>query len=160
MRSVKRYTGIIVSVAALLVAVTGVTQAAGKKMSKEEAIVKYREAVMKSQAGHMAASFAIIMGKVDYKDQLAAHVNALAATTKDIVTLFPKGTDVGKTKALKEVWSKNDEFKKRAKDAEDKANALAKAVAAGDTKSYGQHFKDLGKACKACHKDFRKKEKK
>ena len=160
MASVKRYSIIFVSAAALLIGMTGITQAANKMASKEGAIVKYRQTVMKSQAGHMGAASMIIMGKVEYKDQLAAHVNALAATTKDIVTLFPKGSDVAKTKALKEVWSKNDEFKKRAKDAEEKAEALAKAVAAGDTKSYEQHFKELGKACKACHKDFRKKEKK
>lgn len=159
MNFVKRYSLMMVSATALLVGMSCVAQAAEKMASKEEAIVKYRQAVMKSQGGHMAASAAIIMGKVDFNNQLADHVKALESTTKEIVSLFPKGTDVGKTKALKEVWSKNDDFRKRAKDAEDKAAALAQAVAAGDTQSYGKHFKDLAEACKACHKDFRKKEK-
>jgi cytochrome c556 len=160
MRYAKCYTRIFVSVIILLVGMTCVAQAAEKMASKEESIVKYRQAVMKSQAGHMGAAFAIITGKVDFKDQLADHVNALASTTKHIVSLFPKGTDVDKTKARKEVWTKNDEFRKHAKDAEEKADTLAKAVAAGDTQSYGKDFKALGEACKACHKDFRKKEKK
>jgi len=157
MKSIQRYSRIIFSAAALLV---GMSCAAHAAESKEEDIVKYRESVMKSQAGHMGAAAAIIMGKVDFKDQLSAHVKALEATTKDIDSLFPKGSDVGKTKALKEVWTKPDEFRKRAKDAQDKAAALAQAVAAGDTQNYGPRFKDLADACKACHKDFRKKEEK
>ena len=94
------------------------------------------------------------------KDQLAAHVNALEATTMEIDKLFPKDTDMGDTKALKEVWSNNDEFMKRAKDAQQKSTALAKAVAAGETQNYGARLKDLLEACKSCHKDFRKKEEK
>lgn len=162
MVSVKGFTRIMVSATVLAIGMGGVALAKEeKKPTKEESIVKYRKSVMLSQAGHMGAAAGIIFGSVDYKDQLAAHVNALAATTKDIPLLFPKGTEkVGKTTALKEVWTKNDEFKKKAKDAEDKAAALAKVVAAGDTAKYVPAFKDLGKACKACHKDFRKKKKK
>jgi len=156
MKSTKHYMSIILSTAALLVGMSGVAHAAEPKNA--EAIVKYRQAVMMSQGGHMGAAAAIIQGKVDFKDQLAGHVNALEATTKDIDAMFPKGTDVGKTKALKEVWTKNDEFRKRAKDAQEKSAALAKVVAAGDTQNYGPRFKDLADACKACHKDFRKKE--
>lgn len=157
MKIKKHVPGIIFSVAVLLVGLSCVANAAELKNAKD--IVKYRQSVMTSQSGHMAAAAAIIQGKVDFKDQLGAHVKALEATTKDIDSLFPKGTDVGKTKALKEVWTKHDEFSKRAKDAQDKAAALARAVEAGDTQNYGPKFKELGEACKACHKDFRKKEK-
>jgi cytochrome c556 len=157
MTVVKRYSVILASTAALLLGLNTAALAADKKASKEEAIVKYRQEVMKSQGAHMSAAAAIIMGKVDYKDQLTAHVTALEATTKLISSLFPPGSDVGKTKALKTVWTKKDEFDKRAKESEDMAEALAKAVAAGDTASYGKHFKALADACKSCHKDFRKK---
>lgn len=157
MKSIKRYSNIVIAATILMVGMNSLAQAADDK--KAEAIVKYRQAVMKSQAGHMAAAAAIIMGKVDFKNQLTDHVKALEATTKDIDSLFPKGSDVGKTKALKEVWTKSDEFRKRAKDAQDKSAALAQVVAAGETQNYGPRFKELADACKACHKDFRKKEK-
>jgi cytochrome c556 len=156
MTLVKRYSLILTSATLLVLSLHTLALAADKK---EEAIVKYRQEVMKSQGAHMSAAAAIIMGKVEFKDQLPAHVAALEATTKDIVSLFPAGSDVGKTKALKSVWSKQEEFHKRAKDAEDMSAALAKAVAAGDSQSYGKHFKALADACKSCHKDFRKKEK-
>jgi cytochrome c556 len=126
--------------------------------SNPEEIVKYRQAVMKSQAGHMAAVAAIVQGKVDYKDQLVDHVKALEATSRDIARLFPKDSDIANSKALSETWSNYAEFQKQAKDTQQKSSALAQAVAAGDKQNYGARFKDLQESCKGCHKDFRKKD--
>jgi len=127
--------------------------------AESEDIIKYRQNVMKSQGAHLAAAAAIIQGKVDFKNQLSGHVQALQATSKDTSSLFPKGSDFGETKALDAVWEKNAEFQKLAKDAQQKIDALAKAVAANDSANYGARFKDVADSCKACHKDFRKEEK-
>jgi cytochrome c556 len=124
-----------------------------------EDIIKYRQNVMKSNGAHMAAIGAIINGKVDYKGHLADHARAVQAINKDIPGLFPKDSDFGDTKALDGVWSKRAEFEKRAKDAKEKSDALAKAVSGGDNKVIGAKFKELSDSCKACHKDFRKEEK-
>lgn len=159
MTSVKHRSKIIVSAAMLLIGIGNIAHAADT-MSAEE-IVKYRQSVMLSQRGHMAAAAAIIQGKVDFKDQLMVHAKALEGTTKDLTSLFPDRTsDIGETKALKEVWTNKDEFRKRAKDAQQKAAALAQAVSTGDSMSYGERLKDLSETCKACHKDFRKKQEK
>jgi cytochrome c556 len=158
MKSVTRRHQMLFAAAGLLLGAGVIAHAA--ESSPADEIVKYRQAVMKSQGAHLAAAAAIIQGKVPFKDQLAAHVNSLEATTLDIDKIFPKESDVGDTKALKEVWSNNDEFLKRAKDAQEKSAALAKTVAAGDTANYGPSLKGLLDACKACHKDFRKKEEK
>lgn len=139
---------------AVLAAVAFVAHAA-----EPEDIIKYRKQVMKSQGAHMAAAAAIIQGKVDFKNQLAGHVKALQETTRDIPAMFPKGSDFGDTDALDSVWQKHDEFLKRAKNAREKADALAKVVAAGNTKEYAERFKELSDGCKSCHKDFRKEEK-
>ena len=158
MIAVKRFALVTTSTLILWVGANSVTHA-DETMAAEE-IVKYRQSIMLSQRGHMAAAAAIIQGKVEFKDQLLSHVKALEATTRDIPTLFAQGTDVGDTKALKEVWTSNEEFLKRAKDAQQKSAALAQTVAAGDSKNYGPRLKDLGESCKSCHKDFRKKEEK
>jgi hypothetical protein len=42
-----------------------------------EEIIKYRKAVMKSQAGHMGAVAKIVLGKVDFRDDLLYHARAL-----------------------------------------------------------------------------------
>jgi len=129
------------------------------RAAEPEDIIKYRENVMKSQGAHLAAAAAIIQGKVDFKSQLREHTRALAASTKDIPVLFPKGSDFGETKALDAVWQKTAEFKKDAEHAHKMAVALDNAVAKGDTKSYPMHLKAMLDSCKECHKDFRKEEK-
>ena len=129
------------------------------RAAEPEDIIKYRENVMKSQGAHLAAAAAIIQGKVDFKSQLREHTRALAASTKDIPTLFPKGSDFGETKALDAVWQKPAEFKKDAEHAHMMAVALDNAVAKGDTKSYPMHLQAMLDACKECHKDFRTEEK-
>jgi len=127
--------------------------------AESEDIIKYRQNVMKANGAHMAATAAIINGKVDYKNQLGDHARALQVINKDINSLFPKDSDFGDTKALDAVWQNNADFQKSAKIAAQKADALAKTVAAGDSKSYAARFKELSDSCKACHKDFRKEEK-
>ena len=121
-------------------------------------IVKYRQSIMLSQRGHLAAATAIIHGKVAFKDHLSNHVKSLEATVKTIPNLFPKDSNTDDTKAQDAVWKNNAEFLKRAKVAREKAHALTKAVASGDKKNYAPRLKDLQDACKACHKDFRKEE--
>lgn len=132
---------------------------AAQAQSQPDDIIKYRRNVMHANSGHTGAAGAILQGKVDYKNQLLGHAKGLEATNKDIPSLFPKGTETGKTRALPAVWEKRADFERIAKDAERAAAAFAQAVAAGDDKAAQQRYKELGDACKACHKDFRKEEK-
>jgi cytochrome c556 len=126
--------------------------------AEPEDIIKYRQSVMKANGAHMSAADAILKGKVGYKKDLAYHARAIEAINADVAALFPKGSDFGETKALDAVWEKRADFEKRAKDAAQKSAAFAKAVAANDPQVAARH-KELGEACKACHKDFRKEEK-
>lgn len=128
--------------------------------SEPEDIIKYRQNGMKASAAHMASMAAIIQGKVSYSAQLADHAKAVQALNKNIPALFPDGSDFGETKALDAVWKDKADFAKRAKDTEAKSAALAQAVKGGDPKLYEPKFKELSESCKACHKDFRKKEEK
>lgn len=144
--------------AAALVLFTGVVVAAGAASDPED-IIKYRKSMMKANGAHMAASAAILGGKVEYKAQLADHAKAIAAINKDVAGLFPKDSDFGDTDALDAVWKKPADFKKRADDAKTKAAAFAKVAATGDMAKTGAAFKELNDACKACHKDFRKEQK-
>ncbi|MHB8696793.1 MAG: c-type cytochrome [Sulfuricaulis sp.] len=121
-------------------------------------IIKYRQNMMKAIGGHTAAAGAIVQGKVDYKNQLVEHARALQALTNDIPALFPKGSDFGDTKAKDAVWSNRTEFEQRAKNAKDKVAGFAEAIQGGNQRAIVTSFKELGESCKACHKDFRKRE--
>jgi cytochrome c556 len=117
-------------------------------------VVKYRQAVMKANGGHMAAAGALLQGKVAHKDQLVVHARALEGVNKNIAALFPKGSDK-ETDAREEVWTKWAAFEKQANDARDKSAAFAKAVASNDMQAAAARYKELGATCKACHQDFR-----
>lgn len=145
--------GRVVLLAALLTPI--VVQAA-----EPEDIIKYRQSMMKASAAHMAASNAIIKGKVPFKNQLAVHARALEQLNHDTASLFPKGSDFGKTKALEAVWEKRADFDKASRDAASKAKAFARAAAGKDPAKAGAAFKDLGESCSSCHKQFRQKDKK
>ncbi|MHB8533994.1 MAG: c-type cytochrome [Sulfuricaulis sp.] len=123
-------------------------------------IIKYRQNMMKAIGAHTAAAGAILMGKVDYKNQLNEHVRSLEALTSDIPGLFPKGSDFGDTRAKDAVWTKRADFEKHAKTLKARVAAFAKAVKSGNHATELASFKDMGEGCKACHKDFRKKEEK
>jgi cytochrome c556 len=126
--------------------------------AEPEDIIKYRQAAMKASGGHMAASAAIVKGKVPFTADLPGHARALEQLTKGTAAHFPAGSDFGKTKALEAVWKDRAEFEKAARTAEVKAKAFAKAAAGKDLKAAAAAHKDLGDACGACHKKFRKKD--
>lgn len=127
--------------------------------AEAEDIIKYRAAVMKSQGGHAGAAATIVRGKVDFADDLLYHAEALDASLKTVISLFPPGSDFGETRAKPAVWQKRAAFEKSAKDAEKKGAAFLAAVKANDKTTISAKFKGMIDACKACHKDFREKKK-
>ncbi|MEA2657522.1 MAG: hypothetical protein QOF64_100, partial [Candidatus Binatota bacterium] len=72
-----------------------------------------------------------------------------------IVSLFPKGSTTGKTKAKPEIWEKSDDFSKAAKNLSKASADLASAAKAGNDADVEVKVKALGEACNSCHKQFR-----
>lgn len=123
-----------------------------------ENIIKYRQNVMKGIDGNAAGAEAILENKVAFKDRLIDHARAIEAGTRNIPALFPSGTESGAdTRAREEIWSKQEQFEKNAKDTHEKAAAFVKAVAGKDEGNMRAAFKELDKSCSACHREFRKR---
>jgi cytochrome c556 len=127
--------------------------------AEPEDVIKYRRNVMKAIGGHTSAAGAIVQGKVGYQAHLTEHARALQAMTRDIPGLFPKDSDFGDTNAKDAVWSKRADFEKAATEAKERVEIFAMAVKGGNPMLIEGSFKNVGEACKACHKDFRKEEK-
>lgn len=124
-----------------------------------DAIIKYRQGVMKAQGGLMTAMSQVVRGKVKNRDDdFKAFAQALTATTSDIPSMFPEGSDFGETDALEKIWEDWDAFEKAANKADTEAAALLKASESGDDKAIQKAFKDMSEACKGCHKEFRAEE--
>ena len=122
-----------------------------------EAIVDYRQGVMSSLGGNAAASAAILIDGVDYRENLEKHARILAEFTQNIPGLFPEGSDVGDHDAREAVWTDRDTFEQRAEDTREAAEAFYAVVRdGGSDQEIFAAFRDMGQSCRACHDDFRR----
>jgi cytochrome c556 len=112
-----------------------------------------RQALMKNNSENAKA----IKAAVEAKDYATVEAKArdIMGNADKIVSLFPKGSDTGKTKATAAIWEKSDDFAKAAKNLGKAASELAAAAKAKDDAEIGVKVKALGDACGSCHKAFR-----
>lgn len=125
--------------------------------------IKARQALMKQQGGDLKEISAYAKGG---GDQATAQAKAadLVEQAKKIPGLFPAGSSLAefadKTAAKPEIWQDFDKFKTLAGDLEAQTVKLADAIKSGDPAAVGAQLGATGKACGACHSDFRQKKEK
>ena len=129
-------------------------------------MIKYRQSVMKSLAGHTGAVNRLVRGQVPLMDQLEMHAKAARDIALTIPTLFPAdsippdaefaGATVA-TEALASITEKSEGFEKAAQETIDATEALVHVVKAGNKQELPEAFKRVGESCKGCHKSFRQK---
>jgi cytochrome c556 len=129
------------------------TLAVSTQVFAQADVLQKRQDAMK---GNSAAAKAI-KGAVETKDYATVEAKAkdIMGTADKIVSLFPKGSTTGKTKAKPEIWEKPDDFSKAAKNLSKSASELASAAKAGNADDVDVKVKALGEACNSCHKQFR-----
>jgi len=103
---------------------------------------------MKAVGGHTGAIASVVKGEVAFKEDVKGHAHALVELAKIAGKVFPKGSHEGDTGALPVIWEKPDAFKK---------SYGAFVADTGDMGQIGAALGGLGKSCKGCHDDFRKK---
>lgn len=84
-----------------------------------------------------------------------AAATALLQNYLDIPALFPEGSNVGKSKALPQLWERFADFEAIAVSGQDAAAAMLAAAKAGDTAAYSAAARTLGGTCGQCHQQFR-----
>jgi len=120
--------------------------------------IDYRKHTMDSIGGHMQALGEIAKGQVDHKDHVPVHTAGIAALSNIAPDVFGPDTKDGDTDALPKIWEQPDLFKQKLADFQKAATDLDAIVKSGDMKNYGTALGALGKACKSCHDDFKKKD--
>jgi len=88
------------------------------------------------------------------------NAQAIALHATRIPELFPQGSTSETSKAKEEIWQKWDEFVKSADTLRSEADQLAFTAADGQAEAVGAQAKKVFGACKGCHDNFRKPEKK
>jgi cytochrome c556 len=87
--------------------------------------------------------------------EVKAQVEAMNAFSKQIATLFPPGSDKGKTEAKTEIWQNFPDFTAKAQKFEAESAKLAEITDAGDKAAVMKQFGAVGATCKGCHELYR-----
>ena len=130
---------------------------AAAQFAKPEDAIKYRKAAFTVMARHFGIVAGMANGKIPF-DAKAAADNAEIATVMSKLPYagFVDGTDKGETKAEPKIWAEKDKFNTAAstmQEAMAKLNVVAKG---GNIDAIKAAVGDTGKACKACHDNYRK----
>lgn len=120
-------------------------------------IIAIRQAIMDLQSGSAAAMKAAIGEKADVKP-LTDTAKGIVASSKIIPTLFPPGIETGNhTKAKAAIWSNHADFVKRAGNLTAAGEKLVTLAEANDKAGFATQFAALGRACGACHREYKEK---
>ena len=144
-----------------LVLVAGVVGAAHAQspFAKPEQAIKYRQSAMFIMAQHFGRIGAVVKGERPYnKDEVAKNAAVAAEMSKLPWEGFAAGTDKGETHAKPEIWTNAAKFKSDAEKMEQEMGKLAQVAKGGDLNAVKAQFGATGKACKACHDDFKKQD--
>lgn len=116
-------------------------------------IIEKRQKLMKGQGAAVKA----IKEAIETKDYATIETKAkdLMGSADQIVSAFPKGSTVGKTRATPAIWEKSDEFAKNAKTLKSNAEELANAAKAKNDEAINTKVKAVVSTCDSCHKEFR-----
>jgi cytochrome c556 len=146
-------------IALIALAVAGATAAlpAAAQFQKPEDAIKYRKAAFTVMAAHFGRVAGMAAGKIPF-DAAAAASNADTATTMSKLPFagFIDGTSTGETKAKPEIWSDRAKFDAAAGKMQEEMAKLNVAAKSGNLDAIKAGVGATGKACKACHDDFRK----
>ncbi len=128
---------------------------------KPEVMVKQRQAVMTLQGKYFGPMAGMAAGKVPYNaDTVAlnsAFLDALSRMPWDGFAESTKDVTV-KTAALPAIWSEPAKFKDAQDNLQKQVQALVAVSRGGDEAAQKAAIAAVGKACGACHQNFREKQ--
>lgn len=131
--------------------------------SPEERAIKARQGVMRIRVFNVAPLFAMLKGDIPYDAEMAS---TLAGNLKIMLNMemgraWMKGTSneayPEKTRALPGIWAPDSEFAERGRAYAEAVKQLAE-VAGDGLDALAPAAKDLARACKSCHEDYREEE--
>ena len=151
----RSFTTLSMTAAGLLACAIALPAAA--QFAKPEDALKYRKAAFTVMARHFGIVAGMANGKIPF-DAKAAADNAEIATmvSKLPYVGFVEGSDKGDTKAEPKIWTEMDKFRAAASKMQDEMVKLNVAAKGGNIDTIKAAVGETGKACKACHDNYRK----
>lgn len=119
-------------------------------------IVKQRMDAMDAMAAAVKAIGAALKSNgAIQREALARHAQTVADQGDRIVSLFPAGSGGGVSRAAPAIWNNEKLFADRADALVDAAIDFNSVAEDGDRAALTAAFAEMGRACSACHQDFR-----
>jgi cytochrome c556 len=136
--------------------------AAAVAQAKPEVLIKQRQAAMTLQGKYFGPLAAMGQGKAPYsKDTVVRNAEFLSALDKmpwDGFAESTKDEKSVKTAALPSIWKDADKFKQAQETLQQEVSKLVQVSKSGDEAAVKAQIGVTGKACGACHQDFREKQ--
>lgn len=144
--------------AATMVASTLAATAAMAQDPKPEDVIEFRQGAYKVIGWYFGPLGAMAKGEIPFDRDVAARNARIVSDMSHVLPdAFVRGSDVGETAVRPEVWSKPEDFARVLRNLQEQAGKLTTAAESGDFNAFRAQVGETGKACKACHDDFRKK---
>ena len=125
---------------------------------KPEDAIKYRQSALFIMGQHFGPLAGMAQNKIPYdKDAAVRHAAMVEFMSKLPWDRFSEGTDQGNTKAKPEIWLNPEDFKAKAEKMQGEVAKLAQVSKNGDLNALKAQVGETGKACKACHDEYRNK---
>jgi cytochrome c556 len=142
--------------AATAAIVTLASGPAAAQFAKPEDAIKYRQSAFTVMASHFGRIAAMAQGKVPFDAQAAAANAAVVSTMARLpFTAFGPGTDKGAPTRAKPAVFTDPKVKDLADKMVAEVGKLDAAARSGNLDAIKAAAGDVGKACKACHDDYR-----
>lgn len=126
-----------------------------------EQAAQTRQGLLKVMGFYMAPLGGMLKSKVPFDatkaSASATHIAQLGSMIPDVFVFDTRKVTSIKTKAKDSVWTNTVDFNSKADDLVKAANALLSAAKGGDQTATLTAANAVGKACKACHDDYRNK---
>jgi cytochrome c556 len=125
----------------------------------QASLIKSRQDKLRDMGGALKAIDDELKKRtVDWDNIVLPNADTLQSRSGYLLNWFPKGSgpESGiKTYALPAIWQKSDDFTKLAKAAQAETQKLNQVAATKDAGALKAEAFTMGKACKACHDNYR-----
>ena len=130
---------------------------AAAQFAKPEDAIKYRKAVFTVMGTHFGRVAAMANGRIPFDAKVASDSAEIATSMSKLpFVAFGPGTDKGETRAKPEIWTDGDKVKRLAEKMQEEMVKFNVAAKTGNIDTIKAAAGETGKACKACHDDYRK----
>lgn len=151
----------LIALCALAPVAAVIAQEAPSPEQQAEATVLTRQGLLKVMGMYMAPLGAMLKNKMPFDaataEKSATHIAQLGSMIPDVFATDVRNKTSAKTKAQDGIWTNQADFKAKADDLVKAAGALEEAAKGGDKGATLKAAGAVGKACGACHDNYRNK---